>query len=88
MSSILERLKIKNEPIEFQGVRILISSNTMADEQLDTEKIRENLIKRKQEMSLENLNLYDPSKEVRKVKKIKKIGKTDVTETHKFEAFF
>lgn len=75
MSSILERLKIKNEPIEFQGVRILISSNTMADEQLDTEKIRENLIKRKQEMSLENLNLYDPSKEVRKVKKIKKIGK-------------
>jgi hypothetical protein len=75
MSSILERLKIKNEPIEFQGVRILISSNTMADEQLDTEKIRENLIKRKEEMSLENLNLYDPSKEVRKVKKIKKIGK-------------
>lgn len=75
MSSILERLKIKNEPIEFQGIKILIESNTMNDESLDTEKIRENLIKRKQEMSLENLNLYDPAKEIRKVKKIKKLGK-------------
>ena len=61
MSSILERLKIKNEPIEFQGIKILIESNTMNDESLDTEKIRENLIKRKQEMSLENLNLHDPA---------------------------
>ena len=75
MSSILERLKIKNEPNEFKGVKILISSNIMTDETLDTEKARELLIKRKEQMSLENLNLYDPAKEPKKIKKIKKIGR-------------
>ena len=59
--------------MEFSGIKILIPSNTMRDEALDVEKIRKNLIERKQKMSLENLNLYDPIKEIKKVKKIKKI---------------
>jgi hypothetical protein len=86
MSSILERLKIKNEAIEFQGIKILIPSNTMRDEALDIEKIRENLIKRKQEMSLENLNLYDPAKEPKKIKKIKKIGKRELPKDPELKA--
>ena len=72
MSSILERLKIKNEPNEFKGVKILISSNIMTDETLDTEKARELLIKRKEQMSLENLIYMIQQKNQKKLKKLKK----------------
>ena len=76
--SVLEQLQKKNEPIEFEGVQILlpgqIEITTKVELKVDSEhdaiKFRENIKKRKQVRPVSELSLLDPEeKEPPKIKR-------------------